>query len=390
VSAVPYFSDLSSALKQAGIHQPCLVLDLDRLDRNIAVIKRGLAPNLALRLVDKSLPCLPLLARIGKSFANSQFMTFHLPITSAVLGEFPDATVILGKPMPVENVRLALSSNGILARVKNAPQRIAWLVDTDERLAAYGALANDLDIDLRFCFEIDVGLHRGGYPDSTALTRALQLLKQYPKLHCQGIMAYEAHINRIPALFGGPKKALDKTKALFQQFAACLGPDQRAILNIGGSSTALLYDPAIVANDVSMGSAFVLPTDFDVPSLGKLAPAIFIATPVLKVVKPLVPGLDDRTWILQKLGLFPKRGCFLYGGKWMAKPVYPFGMKPDKTMGFSTNQQFMSLPASATIKPDDIAFLRPTQSEFVLQQFGSIAVYSDGKILNQWPTLPFS
>ena len=74
----------------------------------------------------------------------------------------------------------------------------------------------------------------------------------------------------------------------------------------------------------------------------------------------------------------------------MAEAVYPFGMKPDKTMGYSTNQQFMRLPASATIKPDDFAFLRPTQSEFVLQQFSSIAVYSDGKIIDRWQTLPFS
>lgn len=388
--SVPYFTTLSDALRQADIHQPCLVLDLERLDKNIAAIKNGLAPNLPLRLVDKSLPCLPLMAHIGKTFDDRRFMTFHLPITAAVLKEFPDGTAILGKPIPFAGVRLALNKGGILASVKDVPQRVTWLIDTDERLAAYGALANELGTDMRFCFEVDVGLHRGGYRETAALTRALQSLKQYPRLHCQGIMGYEAHINHIPGIFGGPKKALAKTKLLFQQFVACLGPDQRSILNIGGSSTALQYDAAIGANDVSMGSAFVLPTDFDVPSLGKLAPAIFIATPVLKVIDPLVPGLDDRTWIMQKLGLFPKHGCCLYGGKWMAEPVYPFGMKPDKIMGYSTNQQFMSLPASATIKPDDYAFLRPTQSEFVLQQFASIAVYSEGRIIDQWPTLPFS
>lgn len=388
--SVPYFTAITQALEQADIHQPCLVLDLDRLNQNIAAIKRGLAPNLTLRLVDKSLPCLPLLAHIGKTFPDRQFMTFHLPVTAAVLERFPDATAILGKPMPVAGARHALNRDGVLAGVNDAPRRITWLIDTDERLAAYGALADELGADLRFCFEVDVGLHRGGYRDGAALTRALQRLKAYPRLHCQGIMAYEAHINHIPVLFGGPKKALAKTKALFAQFAACLGPDQRSILNLGGSSTALLYDSTIAANDVSMGSAFVLPTDFDVPSLHKLTPAIFIAAPVLKVVDPLVPGLDDRTWIMQKLGLFPKRGCFLYGGKWMAKPVYPFGMTPDKTMGFSTNQQFMRLPASASIKPDDFAFLRPTQSEFVLQQFSTIAVYAGGRIVDRWPTLPFS
>ena len=74
----------------------------------------------------------------------------------------------------------------------------------------------------------------------------------------------------------------------------------------------------------------------------------------------------------------------------MAKPVFPPGLKIDKTFGFSTNQQFMALPGDAAVAPDDCAFLRPTQSEFVLQQFGSIMVYSGGDIVDRWPALPFS
>ncbi|TIT66755.1 MAG: DSD1 family PLP-dependent enzyme, partial [Mesorhizobium sp.] len=42
-----YFADLSEALRQAGIFQPALVLDRDRLDRNIALVKDRLAPGLA-------------------------------------------------------------------------------------------------------------------------------------------------------------------------------------------------------------------------------------------------------------------------------------------------------------------------------------------------------
>jgi D-serine deaminase-like pyridoxal phosphate-dependent protein len=71
----------------------------------------------------------------------------------------------------------------------------------------------------------------------------------------------------------------------------------------------------------------------------------------------------------------------------MAKPLYPPGMKPDKTIGFSTNQQFMALPDDTQAKPDDYAFLRPTQSEFMLQQFGPIVVYSGGAIVDRWPVL---
>ncbi|TXR47563.1 alanine racemase [Phyllobacterium endophyticum] len=382
-----YFAALSSALDLAGIHRPSLVLDLDRLDGNISVVKECLAPNLALRLVDKSLPSLPLLKHLADACGTDRIMTFHLPVTGAVLAAMPAATVLLGKPMPVAAARQALST-GVLRRIDNPLARITWLVDTDERLSAYGELAEQLGQDFAFCFEVDVGLHRGGYPGAPALSRALEQLKRYPRLKCRGIMAYEAQINRIPGLLGGPKKALAKTRTLFGSFVACLGPDQRSILNIGGSSTALLYDPDIEANDVSLGSAFLLPGDFDVPSLARLKPPLFIAAPVLKVVDPILPGLDKRTWIMQMLGLAPKRGCYLYGGKWMAEPVHPDGMKTDKMFGLSSNQQFMALPAGSTLKPDDFAFLRPTQSESVLQQFGSLVVYSKGTITAEWETLP--
>ena len=385
MSADPYFLTLSEALKAADIHQPCLVLDLDRLDGNIAIVKSKLAVGSRLRIVDKSLPCLPLLARIREAFGADLFMTFHLPVSAAVLKEFPAANLLLGKPMPVAGVRQALAKGALADPSMSA--RIVWLIDTGARLESYGALTQELGVDLSFCFEVDVGLHRGGYSNPAALSSALRTLANYPRLRCQGIMAYEAHIGHIPGLLGGPKKALAKTKTLFRQFIACLAPHQRTILNLGGSSTALLYDGAVGANEISMGSAFVLPSDFDVPSLSALKPAALIATPILKVVDAEAPGLDARTSILQRLGLFPRRGCFLYGGKWMAKPVHPPGMKPEKTMGFSTNQQFMALPDDTQAKPDDYAFFRPTQSEFVLQQFGPIAVFSQGRIVDRWPVL---
>ena len=137
-----------------------------------------------------------------------------------------------------------------------------------------------------------------------------------------------------------------------------------------------------------MGSGFLMPTDFDVEALRNLKPALFIATPVLKVGPVRLPGPFFVTRVLQALGLFPRKGCFLYGGKWSAKPVWPEGMKENAIWGLSSNQQLMALPDDCDIEVDDLAFFRPTQSEAVLQQFGDIAVYSEGKIVDQWPVLP--
>lgn len=376
-----YFATLSAALKTAGIFQPCLVLDLDRLDRNVALVKARLDPGLAVRLVDKSLACLPLLSHLGKALGTNRFMTFHPPISEAVLKAFPDADLLFGKPMPVGAARAVLS--------KDAADwsRICWLIDSGQRLAEYGALAAELGIELRIAFEIDVGLHRGGFADPEALSEALKALPAHERLHCQGVMAYEAHAPHIPGLFGGPAKALGQASERAAAFVACLAAGQRDILNIGGSKTALLHRRG-VANEVSMGSAFVLPSDFDTPGLDGFQPAAFIATPILKVVEPMLPGPPAVTRLLQALGRFPRKGCYLYGGKWMAEPAFPEGMKPNALLGLSSNQQFMGLSVDATVRPGDYAFLRPTQSEAVLQHFGSIAVFSAGRIVDCWPALP--
>lgn len=376
-----YFVALSDALKEAGIFQPCLLLDRDRLDRNIDLVKERLDAGLAVRLVDKSLACLPLLSHIGKALGTNRFMTFHPPISGAVLKAFPDADLLYGKPMLVEAARAAL--------VKGDADwsRVCWLIDTQERLAEYGVLAAELGVELRIAFEIDVGLHRGGFASPEALSKALGALPAHQRLHCEGVMAYEAHAPLIPGLFGGPAKALAKASERATAFVACLGADQRRILNIGGSKTALLHHRS-AANEVSMGSAFVLPSDFDTPGLEGFQPAAFIATPILKVVEPKLPGPPAVTRLLQALGRFPRKGCYLYGGKWMAEPAFPEGMKTNGLLGLSSNQQFMGLPADATARPGDYAFLRPTQSEAVLQQFGSIAVFSGGRITDRWPALP--
>ncbi|WP_217577651.1 alanine racemase [Mesorhizobium sp. GbtcB19] len=373
-----YFTALSEALRAAEIFRPCLVLDRDRLDGNIALVKVRLAPGLAVRLVDKSLPCMPLLSHVARALGTNRFMTFHPPVTQAVLDAFPDGDLLYGKPMPVGAAKAALTRGG-----SGWWSRVCWLIDTPERLADYGDLAAALGTELRFAFEVDVGLHRGGF-SSPAEIRALTIPE---RLHCEGIMAYEAHAPEIPGLFGGAEKALKQASAKAAEFVDVLAFDQRRTLNIGGSKTALLHGGG-VANEVSIGSAFVLPKDFDTPGLGGFQPAAFIATPILKALEPAVPGPPAVSRALQALGLFPRKGCYLYGGKWMAEPVFPEGMKPNGLIGLSSNQQFIGLPASADVKPGDYAFLRPTQSEAVLQHFGAIAVFSEGRIAEFWPVLP--
>lgn len=64
MSESAYFRSLSIALRDAGRYRPTLVIDLDRLDANLEIVRSRIAPGVALRVVDKSLPSIPMLSLI--------------------------------------------------------------------------------------------------------------------------------------------------------------------------------------------------------------------------------------------------------------------------------------------------------------------------------------
>ena len=381
-----YFETLSAALKSEGLMKPTLVIDRQNLDANLDRIANSLAPTLALRIVDKSLPSLPLLDHILRKTSATRIMSFHLPITAQVLERFSQVDVLFGKPMPLGSVQHAISKLS-----KDACNRLfsraVFLIDTPARLAQFSALANDIRFPIRIACEVDVGMHRGGFESPEALSSALSSIRSNLLIKCEGIMGYEAHIPSIPGVFGGSSHEQALVKKRFDAFVSVLGEDQRTILNTGGSKTALTYKSGVLANEVSIGSAIVLPTDFDGGALHAMDPACFIATPILKVLDAKLPGPQVVTKAMQALGKFPRRACFLYGGRWMADPVFPTGIKANAIWGDSSNQQMMGLPDNCAADVDDLAFFRPTQSEAVFQQFGAIAIYEDTKIVDFWPVM---
>ncbi|HWU63531.1 MAG TPA: alanine racemase [Ensifer sp.] len=381
-----YFRSLATALCDAGKHRPTLVIDLERLDANLEIVRSGLAPGIALRVVDKSLPSIPLLAHVMEKLNSRHIMSFDLPVTLSVLKAFPDADILYGKPMPVAALH-ALFAEMTEGAVADFAARVVLLADGIPRVEQLAALAATRNIRLRVALEVDVGMHRGGLKTPSAVADAAVAANRTGTLILEGIMGYEAHIPAIPHFAGGAAAEATAVRARLAAFAGALPSENRRIINSGGSKTVLTYADPGVATELSTGSAFVKPTDFDTPALDRLKPAVFIATPALKVVDAMLPGPGWLTSVFQTLGLFGTRGCFLYGGHWLAKPVFPEGMRESRLWGHSSNQQFMALPAGSELRDDDLVFFRPTQSEAVLWQFGNIQLFSKGRIVGEWPPI---
>lgn len=390
-----YFVAMQTALMEAGIASPTLVIDKARLDANIDTLVSQLPQGMAYRVVAKSLPSLDLIAHIRKRSGSDRLMTFNQPMLSALTQAMPEADQLLGKPLPIAAARNYFA--GLTAADTDAASKVQWLVDTPERLRQYQELGSATGQSMRLNIELDVGLHRGGMEAGDTLKAMLELLRDAANVTFSGFMGYEPHLASLPEALGWRERAKSGAWRRYEdalaQAAEVFGAEWVAgmIRNAAGSPTYRYYQSTEIANEISAGSCLVKPTHFDTPLLESHLPASFIATPVIKsIAQTRLPGLEfaadgQRIWDPNT-----SRTVFIYGGNWLADPVDPPGLSYNKTFGRSSNQEMLTGGHNLAIAPDEFVFLRPHQSEAVFLQFGDIAVYEDGKITERWPVFPAS
>ncbi|MFO7786147.1 MAG: alanine racemase [Halospina sp.] len=389
----PYFQALQAALRKAGVVGPTLVVDRARLDANTDTLMTHLPEGMAYRIVAKSLPLPDLLAHVRRRTGTNRLMTFNQPMLQALGQLMPDVEQLLGKPLSEAAVRTHLAS--LPEPRQQAVDRIQWLADSFGRLDRYERTAADFGVTLRINLELDVGLHRGGLVPGRQLEEVLEHIRGSDWLDLAGFMGYEPHLASIPEFLGWRRRLLERARALYrsalQQADQVFGTGMVEDLtrNAGGSPTYRMHPNTDIANEVSVGSALVKPNHFDLPDLEQHQPACFIATPVLKGPMPTrVPGLE---WISSAGRLFrPKtaNAIFIHGGNWLADPIGPPGLHYNRWLGRSSNQEMLNGDRQMAIQPEEFMFLRPHQSEAVFLQFGDIAVYEDGAIVDWWPVLP--
>ncbi|MFO1255712.1 MAG: alanine racemase [Sphingomonadaceae bacterium] len=381
-----YFTALSAALRKAGIAHPVLVVDTARLDANIAAAKAALAPKrLPLRVVVKSLPSQGLIEHVAAGMGTQRFMVFNGAML-AIMAARRDSDLLMGKPLPEMEYAEFLDAQG-----PEAAGRIQWLIDTPDRLRHYAQIAAAKGAPLRANLEIDVGLHRGGFADAEAVSAVVDLARSLPGVTVSGLMGYDAHVPKM----SDPAAAFAKSQQVYRGAVAALRDKLNAdpatlTLNGAGSPTYALHAKGTTANEVSVGSAFVKPADFDLDTLAHHRPASFIATPVIKTGRTELPGSEWLTGPMSFMDPNTARAFFIYGGHWLATPVSPPGLQFSSLYGRSSNQEMLTGSTHVALKPNDHVFFRPNQSEAVFLQFGDIALFDGTAITETWPTFPIS
>ena len=396
----PYFAALNKELKANGPGRPVIIVDLDRLDGNLSILKSVIRPPLAYRIVVKSLPSIKLVRYIMEKTGTKKLMVFHGPDVGLLADAFGgDIDILLGKPMPVNAVREFY--RGFAGRSGfNPAAQVQWLADTPDRVKQYLALAKEKHISMKISVEIDVGLHRGGVTNNADLDRMLAAIESSGgALAFSGFMGYDVHAGSAPAVFSGKEKAIraafDKTMERYRAFYDHARAAHPALFrgaltfNSGGSQTYRLFTGAPPVNDVAVGTGLVKPSDFDTILLKDHKEALFVATPVLKKLPgTTIPFLESMSWLWKAWDPNAQVTYFIYGGEWRASYCSPAGLQASGLYGKSTNQAFVNGSERTGLGVDDYVFLRPTQSEGIMREFGDILLVRGGKIVDRWPVFP--
>lgn len=384
-----WYRSVAATMQSEGDGSPHLVIDLDRIEANAEQLRSLVAPGVTIRLVQKSLPSLALLRHLAPLLGTRSLMVFHRPYVNHYAANAPEFDLLLGKPMPVAAAKAFYDD--FRGDSGFDPERsLQWLIDTDARLAQYQELARGLGVRMAISIEIDVGMHRGGLADPADATPLLERIAADPEhLRLSGFMGYDAHAAKAPPWVGregAVAAANTRYRAFLDHLRRAFPALHREDLcrNGAGSPSLSLHAHGSPLNDISVGSALLKPTDFDLPTLQAMRPAGVIAAPVLKVRPGVeIPFLEGSSRIF---GLFGRsQSIFLYGGHWMAKPVWPEGMRENNIYGLSSNHQMMNLPADVVVRPDDVTLWRPTQSEAVMLQFGDLWLLRKGHIVGRFP-----
>lgn len=387
-----YFSSLNTTLHENGIDTPVLVIDLDKLDRNIDRVVKSVTTGSGktYRVVAKSIPSPELVNYVAKRANTNSIMVFHRPFLQALTRINPKFDILMGKPMPIAAATKFHSEH----EGKFDPSKqLQWLIDTPDRLNQYLKMAQDRDMKIRVNLEIDVGLHRGGFEAGESLTKALSIIEKNSKhLEFSGFMGYDAHLMGIPQfLVSGEmpkvrKRYRDCVTQLNNSFPSLVNSD--LCFNGAGSPTFRHYEDDSLVNDLSAGSCLMKPTHYDLPILEDFEEASYIASPVLKRLEGArLPALEWTGPLLRNWDQNQQQTFFCYSGNWMAVNESPPGLTPHFAYK-SSNQQGYSGSNSVQLDVDDFIFLRPTQSEAVLLQFGDLVMIRGNELVNRWPVIP--
>ena len=221
----------------SSLETPCLLLDLDRLERNCsAMLARAKALGVMLRPHLKTAKSRDV-ARIATGGEGGAITVSTLREAEYFArGGHKDILLAAG----IAPNKLAHAAH--IQRETGCD--LILITDSAEVVAAAARFASDEDVTLSFLIEIDCGEHRGGLlPDDSRVVPLAQAIVAVPRLRLRGVMTHGGHsygtnvANEIKAIAAVERDAVVAAASAIR--AAGLPCE---IVSVGSTPTALFAD----------------------------------------------------------------------------------------------------------------------------------------------------
>jgi len=377
----------------AEVEAPFAFVDLDALWSNADEMlgRAGVKP---IRVASKSIRCRALQETILRRPGFAGTMTFTLPET-LWLAERGFEDLLLAYPTTDRGAleELALRS---AAHPEQAP---IVTVDSGEHLDRIQSVLGAGAAPVRVCIELDASWWAAGGRVKIGAKRspvhspeqALALARDVagrPQIDLVALMAYEGQISGVgdrppgQRLRGAAIRFMQRRSAeeLAERRAAAVAAVRQVadlqVVNGGGTGSLELTAAEPAVTEVTAGSGFYAPAQFDHYSRFTLTPAAGFALPIVRR-----PGPGAAT----ALG-----GGYLASGAGNAGrlpvPWLPEGLGLDPEEGAGEVQTPLLGPAAGQLAIGDCVFMRHSKAGELCERFDSLFLIEDGEIVDSVPT----
>jgi 3-hydroxy-D-aspartate aldolase len=226
---------------------PALCVDLDKLEQNLATMKKKLAPTgVASRPHAKTHKC-PAIAKLQLSSGSIGICTAKISEAEALYAGGIEKIVMTTCNVTPNKIRRAMA-------ISKANKSFVQAVDNPKNAQDLSDAAKQLGITANVVIDVAVGTRSGVPPDERALKLA-QLVDKLPNLKLRGMLAYDGGAQHIK----GYKKRVEDSLKRMEPAVATFDAMKKSGLNMeifsgGGTGTYNIMPKVPGFTDVQVGS----------------------------------------------------------------------------------------------------------------------------------------
>ena len=388
LAAAVRFAAYDEALAQANlVSRPVGLLDLEHFEANAKDLVQR-ATGKPIRVASKSLRIRRALEHtLGKpGFAG--VLAFTLP-EAIWLAESGTGDVVVGYPCADASALRALVASD------TARENVTLMVDDIEQLDLLARVAPghptvrvaiDMDASYRPVRGVAIGAARSPLRNAADVTKLAVRILRRKNLRLVGLMAYEGQIagvgNGEPGARGSAVRAMQRASAADiltrrAEAVAALGTlVDLEFVNGGGTGSLESTARESAVTEVAAGSGLVGPGLFDGYRHFRPKPALYFGMNVVRRPDPTTVTVLGGGWVASGPA----------GQDRLPIPAWPLGMKYRGSEGPGEVQTPLVGEAARDLELGDTVYFRHAKAGEVAERLMEIAVYSQGHIVDSWPT----